>query len=46
MVSSLEETPEDRYPRVEGSGMSHPDLYMTKPIDVEAFLDAVKQAVA
>lgn len=46
MVSSLEETPEDRFPVGEGSGMPHPDRYITKPIDVAAFLEAVRQATA
>jgi CheY-like chemotaxis protein len=46
MVSSLEETPEERYPANEGSGVQYPDRYMTKPIDVAAFLEAVEQAMA
>ena len=46
MVSSIRETPEERFPRAEELQMIEPDAYLTKPLDIERFLDVVKRMVA
>ncbi|UCF19634.1 MAG: response regulator [Gemmatimonadota bacterium] len=45
MVSSIMETPFERYPRAEEVEMIRPDVYVTKPLDVPRFLEIVKKAV-
>lgn len=44
MVSSIEQTPDERYPRAEEVGMIRPDWYMTKPLDIPRFLETVRKA--
>ncbi|MGB8328987.1 MAG: BON domain-containing protein [Polyangiales bacterium] len=46
MVSSIQETPDDRYPRAPEVEMIQPDAYFTKPLDIDRFLEVVKRAVA
>jgi CheY-like chemotaxis protein len=43
MVSSLEETPAERHPGGEEAGL-FPDQYLTKPIELSSFLEAVKKS--
>lgn len=45
MVSSLEETPEERFPNAEQVGMSLPGLYLTKPLNISRFLQVLREAV-
>jgi len=39
MVSSIRETPDERFPRAPEVGMIRPDGYLTKPLDVQQLLD-------
>lgn len=41
MVSSIQETPDERYPRASEVDMIRPDRYMTKPLDVDRFLEMI-----
>jgi CheY-like chemotaxis protein len=45
MVSCLEETPAERIPVAEAA-VKYPDVYLTKPLDVKGFLEAVNEAAA
>jgi len=45
MVSSIQEDPASRFPMAAETAMITPDSYMTKPLDVEKFLQRVKQMV-
>lgn len=45
MVSSIMETPYERYPRAEEVEMIQPDVYVTKPLDVPLFLEIVRKAM-
>lgn len=42
MVSSIDESPDERFPRAEEVEMVRPDRYLTKPLDVSRFLDVVR----
>ena len=44
MVSSIEETPDERFARAEELEMIRPDRYMTKPLDIPVFLEVVDNA--
>jgi CheY-like chemotaxis protein len=44
MVSSIEESPDERFSRSEEVGMIRPDAYLTKPLDIPAFLAAIERA--
>jgi CheY-like chemotaxis protein/osmotically-inducible protein OsmY len=46
MVSSIHESPEERFPRSEELGMILPDAYLTKPLDLDRFLAVVQRALA
>ena len=43
MVSSVEQTPDDRFLRTAEMGMVRPDSYFTKPLDVPLFLQTVRR---
>lgn len=45
MVSSLEETPDERFPDAERVGLNLPGVYLTKPLNISRFLQVLKQAV-
>jgi CheY-like chemotaxis protein len=45
MVSSIHETPEERFPRASEVGMIQPDVYLTKPLDIDRMLSVVKRAL-
>lgn len=45
MVSSILETPHERYPRAEEVEMIAPSRYFTKPLDMPRFLEALRRAV-
>jgi CheY-like chemotaxis protein len=45
MVSSIQEQPDERFPRAVEVDMILPDAYLTKPLDIDRFLDVVKRAV-
>lgn len=44
MVSSIQQTPDERFPRSEEVGMIRPDFYLTKPLDFPRLLDLVREA--
>ena len=46
MVSSIDASPDELFPRSEELGMIRPDFYLTKPLDVPRFLEVVKKAAA
>lgn len=46
MVSSIAQSPDERFPRAEELEMVRPDRYLTKPLDVARFLDIVRTATA
>ncbi|NNG17732.1 MAG: response regulator [Gemmatimonadales bacterium] len=43
MVSSIMETPLERYPYAEEVDMIRPNVYLTKPLDIGRFLDVVRR---
>lgn len=45
MVSSIQESPEQRFPRAEELGMIRPDEYLTKPLDIPRFLAVLNKAL-
>ena len=45
MVSSIEESPDERFPMSAEVEMIRPDLYLTKPLDIPAFLQMLEKAV-
>jgi CheY-like chemotaxis protein len=45
MVSSIQESPDDRYPRAPEVDMIRPDRYLTKPLDIPTFLEIVRKMV-
>jgi len=45
MVSSIQESPDDRFPRAPEVDMIRPDRYLTKPLDIPQFLEIVRKAV-
>lgn len=46
MVSSIGESPDERFPRAEELDLVRPYRYLTKPLDVGPFLDVVRAATA
>lgn len=44
MVSSIQESPDDRFGRAGEVDMVRPDRYMTKPLDLDLFLEVVDKA--
>lgn len=46
MLSSIEESPDERFPMAAEVDMIRPDSYLTKPIDIPTLLEAVGKAVA
>jgi CheY-like chemotaxis protein len=46
MVSSIESSPDDLFPRADELGLIRPDFYLTKPLDVPRFLEVVRKAAA
>ena len=45
MVSSIQESPDDRFPRAPEVDMIRPDRYLTKPLDIPKFLEIVRKVV-
>lgn len=45
MVSSVQETPDELYPRASETDMIRPDRYLTKPLDVPTFLALVRKTL-
>jgi two-component system KDP operon response regulator KdpE len=43
MVSSIQESPDDRFPRAAEVDMIRPDRYLTKPLDIPKFLEIVRK---
>jgi len=43
MVSSIQETPDERFPRAPEVGMIRPDLYVRKPIDPPRLLEILRR---
>jgi CheY-like chemotaxis protein len=44
MVSSIEQSPDERFPRAGEVDMVRPDWYLSKPVDVVVFLKTVEKA--
>ncbi len=44
MVSSIEETPDERFPRASELDLVRPNRYLTKPLDIPLFLEVVAKA--
>jgi CheY-like chemotaxis protein len=45
MVSSIQESPDDLFPRAPETDMIRPDRYLTKPLDIPKFLEVVRKAL-
>ena len=45
MCSSIQNTPDELYPRAEELGMIRPDAYLAKPLDLEQLLATIKRLV-
>lgn len=45
MVSSVQESPDERFPRAPEVDMIRPDRYLTKPLDIPQFLAMVQKVV-
>jgi two-component system OmpR family response regulator len=43
MVSSIQESPDERFPRAPEVDMIRPDRYLTKPLDLNRFLEIVRK---
>jgi CheY-like chemotaxis protein len=46
MVSSIEESPDERFPMSAEVEMIRPDRYLTKPLDIPRFFQLLEKAVA
>ena len=46
MISSVEESPDERFPMSAEVEMIRPDTYLTKPLDIPRFLELLEKAVA
>jgi len=46
VVSSIEESPDERFPRSAEVEMVRPDGYFTKPLDIPRFLEILEKAVS
>jgi CheY-like chemotaxis protein len=46
MVSSIQESPDELFPMAGEVDMIRPDMYLTKPVDVDKFVEVVERAVA
>jgi hypothetical protein len=42
MVSAIEEHPAERFARSNDPSMVGPDIYMTKPLEVERFVETIR----
>jgi CheY-like chemotaxis protein len=41
MVSSIQESPDERFPRAPETDLIRPDRYFTKPLDIPQFLETI-----
>ncbi len=46
MISSIEESPDERFPMSPEVEMIRPDRYLSKPLDIPRFLELVEKSVA
>jgi len=46
MVSSIQESPDELFPMASEVDMIRPDTYLTKPVDIDKFVEVVERAVA
>jgi len=46
MISSIEESPDERFPMAAEAEMIRPDRYLTKPLNIPVFLDLLGKALA
>lgn len=46
MVSSIQESPDERFPMSGDVEMIRPDRYLTKPLDISIFLSLLERAVS
>jgi two-component system, OmpR family, KDP operon response regulator KdpE len=45
MISSIEESPDERFAMADEAGLIQPDYYLTKPLDIPRLLELLKSAV-
>ena len=45
MVSSIEESPDERFPMSPEAELIRPDTYLTKPLDIPKFLELLERTV-
>jgi CheY-like chemotaxis protein len=45
MVSAIQESPDERFPRSEEVGLIRPDRYLTKPLDSARFLEVLQDCL-
>ena len=45
MCSSIENSPDELFPRAEEVGMIRPDAYLTKPLDLQQLLTTIRRLV-
>jgi len=45
MVSAIQQSPDERFPRAPEVGMIRPDRYLTKPLDIPRFLEVLRRVV-
>ena len=46
MVSSIQESPDERFPMSAETEMIRPDRYLTKPLDIAKFFELLEKALA
>ena len=46
MISSIEESPDERFPMSDEAELFRPDRYLTKPLDIPRLLELLKVATA
>lgn len=45
MLSSIQESPDERFPRAEETELIRPDRYLTKPVDLDLLLDVLERSL-
>lgn len=45
MLSSIQESPDQRFPRAEETELIRPDRYLTKPVDLDRLLDVLERSL-
>lgn len=45
MLSSIQQSPDERFPRAEETELIRPDRYLTKPVDLQSLLDLLSRSL-